>query len=309
MNIQIERAWNVLTYPFAYIPGAPQPFVRWFAKDAEGFNLGGMCKTPEELENTITPLNKRGFNIYAHLNPTFPRIAKRAKIGDTLAWAFTLVDLDPLTGMLEPEEAAQHALRVAKSTWEFIDPDWTPKPVVVYTGRGLHLWFRLHPTVGGDWAAIANAQREWLKHVRIPDTLRLDRLCDTARVVRMPGTVNHRTGRVSEMLSMGANEPAGAVAKIVSLAKAPEHVTPQGGTDLDWKDVKNELTTRARTFLDWGAEEGTRHETCWHVATMLKAHGVSRASAVDALEHGNEVSPKRLTTREIADVVNQVYGR
>jgi len=303
-----DTAWDVLTAPHDFL--RVDRFVRWFARSKDGDTLGGISLSPENLRATVGPLNRSGYDIFAHLNPTHPRITRRANTEDSLAWAFMLVDIDPLDGTPDPDEVVAATHIPLRSLEAVVRPGWRFAPTIVYTGRGAHLWVRFRPRQDVEWWRIGDAQREILRKLTPPPGYRIDPLGDMARIVRLPGTINHKTGRMAELITPGQFEPPSMTNHVIAFAR--EIARPQGAPesfDLDWKDVKDELTDRARRFLDVGAPEGVRHETCWHVCRALYEKGVKKISAADALDWGNMASAKRLTPREIWGIVEQVYGK
>lgn len=303
----MNATWEILTEPFRIL--GVDPFVRWFAKDHDGATLGGMSKTVENLEDTARILNNKGFDIFAHLNPTRPRVVCRANLEDTLAWSFMLVDIDPL-GKPHKDAVVASIKTPLEHLQQNLDPGGNLAPAVIYTGRGVHMWLRLQPKTDTEWWFVGDAQRELLRRLLPAIGYRIDPLGDTARIVRLPGTINHKTGQTAELITAGGMEPPRISEMILTYGR--EMARPHGNPTehcLDWRDVKDELTMRARLFLDIGAEEGTRHETFWHVCRALFEKGVRRDSAIYALEWGNQATVKKLSPREIRGIVEQVYGK
>lgn len=310
---ELQQTWDILTWPYTQLPTVAvdtdshegpllrhaQPLVRWFAMDRKSHhNIGGVAWNVEHLDEAIRALNPRGFDMYAHLNPTHPVLRTRATIGDTLAWAFLLVDIDPLGKQTLNGRLLDNPVPAAAPLGS---------PTVVYTGRGFHLWYRLHPSAP-PWWKVGEAQRSFLRSLVPPGDCRIDPLGDTARIVRLPGTINHRTGEKARLVSQGGISSPEASDYLLGFGREVERRGVEATEHtLEWQDVKDSLTVRARTFLDLGADAGVRHETCWHVARLLFERGVTKASALAGLRWGNDASREKLADRELQEIIKQVY--
>lgn len=299
--------WQVLTAP------SPTKKIRWFARSDRRGNLGGMVTTPEEMVN-IARLSSQGYNLYVTLNPTNDRICQRISTEDVTHWAFVLIDLDPLSDNFRPNPAAcaEHmrtVLRKIDSRLAF--------PAVVWSGRGVQMWLRFAPLPVRDIASRNDATRltrGFLKHLQpqAPLGWKLDLVGDLARVARMPGSINHRTGQTAQMLdpgvSMSVEEVRCLLEPFKELYPEPTLSSWSGGERmLDYEDVLDDITLRAKTYLALGAISGNRHETCHHTCRTLYEHGVSKASAYSALKIGNAASTPKLEKRELEQILKQVY--
>lgn len=307
MTPELQRTWDVLTLPYSHETIDTKPYVRWFARSrTDGATIGGMLQRPDDFA-PLLGVNEKGYDMFLHLNPTHPRVTRRATIPDTMSWAFMLVDIDPLGEPYTQRRAEAAIVPIMLDLCSKLGVERLT-PTVVYTGRGVHLWVRLHPHAV-DWAHVGDAQRKLLRSLSPPAGFRIDPLGDTARVVRMPGTINHKTGQRAVLIEPGLLEPIGVSARILEHGAPPPPRATATETGLEWQDVKDSLTERARIFLDLGAEEGVRHETCWHVCNLLFQRGVTKESALSALVWGNDASAVKLTPKELVSIVRQVYGR
>lgn len=311
----MNDTWDILTSP----DSSPTKKVRWFARgprDSTLQNLGGIVYSPEELKNLT---NVRGYNMYVTLNPTTDRICKRISTEDVTTWAFVLLDLDPLFSV-STVEAMRIGFYFRDQLLEHVHPELS-KAAIIYSGRGVQLWVRLQGTyVSTDriqHTAQVSAQsiRGFLDLIQnqVPEDWRLDPLSDMARVARMPNTINQKTGYATSIVSAGEIAEYDLTEFILQQYKPlPEYaiaVSSLKSYNREWTDVRNDLTLRAKTFLDLGATAGNRHESCWVLCKNLHEHGVTKWSAMDALQYGNRSCEPELTDRELQEILEQVYGR
>ncbi len=119
--------------------------------------------------------------------------AKRAKAVDVTATRCLLVDFDPRKTEMDPEgvdpesrEAARSAATAAHKLFG---------GVLVDSGRGHQLWVIHEPEV--DRAAFLRACAVKWDSARV----KVDATHDAARLARMPGTVNTRTGQEARIVS------------------------------------------------------------------------------------------------------------
>lgn len=310
----MNDTWDILTSP----DSSPTKKVRWFARgprDSTLQNLGGIVYSPEELKNLT---NVRGYNMYVTLNPTTDRICKRISTEDVTTWAFVLLDLDPLNPVTE-DTAVGVGLRFRDKLNKSVHSELY-KAAIIYSGRGVQLWVRLSGT-NFDSADTHDAQHYsrsaqgfldiLQKHV--PEGWKMDPLSDMPRIARMPNTVNQKTGYTAYIVDTGGIAKYTLTEFILQQYRPlPEYaiaVSSLKSYNREWTDVRNDLTLRAKTFLDLGATAGNRHESCWVLCKNLHEHGVTKWSAMDALQHGNRSCMAELTDRELQEILEQVYGR
>ena len=68
----------------------------------------------------------------------------------------------------------------------------------VMTGNGVQIHFKINPTVKSD--KLQKAHRRYVEYFRsvLPENIRIDNLCDYARIVRVPGTFNIKGGNLRQ---------------------------------------------------------------------------------------------------------------
>lgn len=309
----MNDTWSIITSPDPSLTKK----VRWFARGPQ--NLGGIAYSPEELAN-VAQL-EGGYNMYVTLNPTTDRICKRIRSEDVTTWAFVLLDLDPL-----PSVSTVEAMRIGFYFRDQLSDrihSELSKAAIIYSGRGVQLWVRLvgtpvgvtNPVQSSTACVCAQSIRGFLSIVEqhVPEGWRMDLLSDMPRIARMPNTVNQKTGYTACVVDTGGIAEYTLTEFILQQYKPlPEYaiaVSSLKSYNREWTDVRNDLTLRAKTFLDLGATAGNRHESCWVLCKNLHEHGVTKWSAMDALQHGNRSCEPELTDRELMEILVQVYGR
>lgn len=314
----MQEVFNILTYPSA------DAKIRWFAKATSSFsranNLGGIVTSAKELEN-VARLSRNGMNVYVTLNPTNQRICKRINVTDVTRWAFILIDLDPLdppkTFMNDYRAFTDEVISIMKNSLRMMH--WCfGAPAVIRTGRGVQMWLRVDPRAcdTASWRQFySNVNRGFLHELQTsaPIGWRIDMTADLARVARLPGTINQKTGEKAELVETGAVLDPGSTDYLCStyITKGHLHQTFEEmiahESDRTWEEVRDELTLRAKNYLTLGAVEGNRHESCQHLCKTLHERGVTKASAYEALLFADDANQPELGARECAKILEQVY--
>lgn len=136
--------------------------------------------------------------------------------------------------------------------------DGLPEPTLtVATGGGLHVWWLLHAHARLDVAGAAAVSRGWGAMVCARGAQRgwhVDPTGDLARVLRLPGTLNHKYGTVVEVVGVGPRHELAELAALVPVAPEPVAPVPVttprasgGGTSAA------EVTDRWSAETDWAA--------------------------------------------------------
>lgn len=109
------------------------------------------------------------------------------------------------------------ALALAK----FCKDTGVPSPTVVDSGRGLHAYWPLTAQVSAkEWCSVASALKRAVKDNGLMADPAVT--ADSARVLRAPGTVNHKCGgTVTVLVSRPAVDPTAFAALITSIAPKP----------------------------------------------------------------------------------------
>jgi hypothetical protein len=299
----MNDTFDVLAWPDLWLNRAFK--VRWFAKSDRG-NVGGIARTPEMLVNAARLSEHSGYNMYVTLNPTNERICKRICAADVTHWAFVLVDLDPPLNAVHTANDTEPVMRRLL--------DLGLRPAIIETGRGVQYWLRFKPQLimtPEERRYWPDVNRGFLTHLRayVPEGWRIDLTADLARIARMPGSLNQRTGGRAGLLDPGRVENDAAVDVLRSFYVASPTPPHQSGDSegREWTEVMDDLTLRAKTYINFGATEGSRHESCHHLCRTLREHGVSQESALEAMRLANEACYETLHERELLTILKQVY--
>lgn len=273
----------------------PFRFLRWFSlRPSDGVKYGGIVERWSSFDRIISNLSPRGFNLYFGLNFTNRWDGIRIKSEDVTHAGALIFDLDPVAATPQLGDglaAAKKAVQLAENHLNV-----HLQPCYIFTGRGVQAWALIDPIHLPD----RDAQQRWRQGVgSLLQTVsrdlgtylgyRLDTSCsDLARVVRLPGSVNHKTGFHAHIIEPGAR---------VSLAPAPnrfpetfglgfrtwsvEPVAPQDSLTLD--KVWSHLSVTARRFIADGVDEPGRHAACFASAASLREAGMVERSTLRIL--------------------------
>lgn len=308
---QLERLWALLPHP------DEQTVVRWFARSGN-MKVGDYAADVSELAMAVVAYPDLQF--YVQPNPTTVRTGVKCSAKDISHWSWFLVDVDPIgPGPHAPRAAAEEVLASAQ---EWFGKDFSRRrPLMIDSGRGVQIWIRLDDRLlidAGDAPRGAyerpiprRAQAYWLERlntiIKPEHGCHVDTSCsDLPRVMRCPGTVNQKTGRMAEFIEPSAHVFAG-LADILVNGTPPERLTqpevvalPEG---MPWQVVYPVLTFTARKFIDHGAEEPGRHKTVFATARALFDRGLTMTAVLEACRLGNGRSSDPLPDSEIQRTV------
>jgi hypothetical protein len=315
-----------------------------FARN-EGKRLGDFARNPLEMERFIRSAEAKAMNVYVAPNPTKSTTGSRHTAADVTHWSFVLLDMDPIEPEPEPLKALEEAL-----LWlgEWCGRDFSKRrPIVIHSGRGAQAWIRLediilddkqqegrfigmaydvmkgepmeHPTGLLTRKSARKTMGYWLK--RVADKVgtlygcRLDSCTsDLPRVMRMPGTVNIKTGIEARVLEPSREVFGGFADLLVTGTPETVFAEPEPGEvppGTPWQAVFKKLTKKAQDYLTQGREAPGRHETAWHTATKLKECGIERAQARAAIGYANGIlgPDHAMTPPELDHVIDTSYGK
>jgi hypothetical protein len=320
---QVKLLWSILPHP------TPESVVRLFAKGG-GKKFGDFARNPADIIRFIE--GSPSMDIYIAPNPTLCTTGIRHTAADVTHWSYLLLDVDPIMEESQPLVVLEKVLRQLE--------DWTGqdlRPIILDSGRGAQAWIRLEDLLLSDVETSLDAlwgpdSREpilrktarkvmghWLK--RLAEKLgtfegcRLDSCTsDLPRVMRCPGTINVKTGRVASLVVV-TEEAHHGLAHLLVIG-TPERVfdEPEPGElapGTPWQLVFTKLTLKAQRYLTEGKEDPGRHETMWHVCKKLQEVGIDKNEARRALQYANNLlgPDLALPAEQIETDLNQVYGR
>lgn len=273
-----------------------QSEMRWFAK--RGSALRGGLASPGGLERIRA--NHRSWDLYWALNKdSAPRYATKARGEEITEWCNILVDLDPVSDDAIPILAArvfhERIERVLGSV----------QPHVIDTGRGVQLILELQPyRLSGhvERTRVAAAVRAFFRGLlSAPGPVHgctLDTSCsDLARVARLPGSVNQKTGRECAVLESGARLTHAQMSTLLALegdSPEPPRVVPG-----PWKRNLHLLPEDVLRFLAEGAKEPGRHHLAYKTAAYLRDLHLGETTAVAMVRSAGLRSRPPLPSAEV----------
>jgi len=281
------EAKKVLDILYAQWPNSAIP--RFFARNKEGRCHGTAILGAEDLAVESAWADRARFNSYIQMNPSMSRTGIRCSAEDITHWSFFLVDIDP-TGPDPDLDGAEEAVRSILSNYLGII---NLHATVIDSGRGRQLWFPLEklplyghhkvwsePHLTRNLEPIADLEPKTLQTIKAAPRamaywhgLLRDRtahlrdvtidtsVSDLARVMRLPYTINQKTGRMATILSSQPGPNVGMAHKLISYAPyklwadRPEVMISNG----KWPEYLSSMTRGGRIFLTEGSTEPGRH--------------------------------------------------
>lgn len=325
---EIERIWPLLPKPYG--------IVRWFARNADSTEIAGdFADSAASLSAAARAYSH--LNFYLQPNPTGQRTKTRSSADDITHWSYLFIDVDPVDkNNADPVAALDFTLhKLMGLTGKNISP------LTIDSGRGVQGWVRLEDlalsrtsdgakTLEGwqqDWTptryearAAANFVLTALDKMLVTEGAyhkqdtkgylgcRVDVSCsDLPRLMRCPGTVNHKTGRMASILKDGMAHTLSRV--LVDLTPAeqlvPRVIVERPG--MKWQRVLNRLTLTAKTFIRKGTEEPGRHKRVSATLKSLRDNGISMDESRLALQEGNRKTLPPLDLQELERMIQAEY--
>lgn len=329
---EVRRIWEVLHQDRrAAYAGSPY-MLHWFASRPDGKGrMGDFALSANELVKAAAAAERQEMNFYLQLNPSLKRDGVRSTAADITHWNYFLLDVDPGKDA-EPFLAMDEYLRFFQHRLG-IKAD----PHIVFSGRGVQAWVPFEtpvPTtlkmdlvktvnktkvpVPVTLGAIVNrVQGYWLRlaleRVGTVHGCVLDpAVADLPRVMRCPGTVNVKSGKMAELIRVGRPKP-GYSELLVRYAPTEQVEPPPPPTVLagkPWTYYVKLLNWSANRYLTHGGEQGDRHNQAVKALKNLHELGCEEAQARAALAWGNKLSsPEPLPQEEIEQIVRSVYKK
>lgn len=198
--------------------------------------------TIQEVAEAATAIDELGHDAYFAL-ATFTSNSR--KVDDAEALRCFFVDLD--CGPNKPYPAAHDA---AQALAAFVAAAYLPAPIVVHSGGGLHAYWPFTEAVPvGQWAPAARSFKALCVQHRL--AIDLSVTADAARILRVPGTSNHKTDtpRPVRMFADGEQTPFADLCALLPAPAADLSAARAFGTD---------ETTKALARGDWAPSTFTR---------------------------------------------------
>lgn len=290
----MNDVWRILPLPqgtYRYV----------FAKDG-GMVAGTWVSGPEALGVFARRYAKA--NCYITLNPASRADLTRPSSRDVSHVQAILVDIDPIEPSANPGEAHADACDLLESMG--VDP-WSL--TVVDSGRGIQCWIRLKPlTVDKQLArTVKNFVNTLSAEFGVKHGCVIDSSCsDLARLARLPGTMNQKTGREARLVVEGDVQPAAFL--FHHQEDGPlDYEAPPPGLRVTWPQAAMFLTLTGREFIQFGVEQTRRHKCCYAAARSLVEAGVPENVATEWLLKGAERCDPPLENGEVLRIARRVY--
>jgi hypothetical protein len=250
--------------------------------------------TREGIERTLAELiklNKAGQHIYVGVNPRKKEGGKSD--ADVSLARLVWVDVDNF-------EDIDFTLRTVSDCG-------LPAPsMVVSSGRGLHLYWLLDDPVE-DLAKWTRMQKGIIKRLVDAGFDQVDTVIhNPSRIMRMPGTVNHKNGKPCTILidNMSVSYDGAEFPEIEDAPMLEFAGLPEGSRRLD----EVALSSRTIDFLNGkNIAKGQRNDRLFKAGCELKALGIAYVEAERLLTKA--AVKVGLELNEIGNTIKQAYGK
>lgn len=289
---------------FELLPLPPNTVRHVFARSGQSVR-GTYVRSQRQVEAVCRSM--RDWNLYVQLNPTLEtaRQKYRPASRDIAAIQAVLIDLDPVSDKAWPIGAANTVAAALRDSGQVP----IQSIALIDSGRGAQLWL-LHPPTEptrervGKIAAFVHRVAQAVGEC---EGCRVDTSCsDAARLARMPGSVNQKTGRtVVVIYGAEAGEPW-----IDQLPDTPPPERRASGAlpaGIRLSAIIPRLTGAAGDFLLLGKREPGRHARCFATVKSLHEAGVDATQALSLLQHAATLCDPQLPSPEVERVWRQVY--
>lgn len=165
--------------------------------------------TIENLAHAARDLDENGYDVYFGLGAfEDPSIEKPREAKNVKQLRAFYMDLDCGVHLEKgtPKEFPDQATAIQELK-KFVKTNGLPRPFLVNSGYGVHVYWALRTPVDYDtWLPVA----EKLKALAVAQGFRIDPTVtsDAARVLRIPGTHNHKGGKKKEVTFFGLSDIA-----------------------------------------------------------------------------------------------------
>jgi hypothetical protein len=237
----------------------------------------GFFSTVGDLEKAVLSMDARGINTYYALATFNEKTRKQVN-----ATSIKVIAMDVDCGADKPYASWKEGL---KALSDFVSTFKLPRPVIVYSGNGLHVYWVLDQAVSiDDWRPVAEA----VKSLALGNGFMIDPAitADSARILRPVGTHNPKTGNEVKVLldapDITLDDLRMAMARHVAIAKpqAQSMSQPQRGSLLgDLAVEQNYLPSDSKRIetacnqIEWSIKnQGTLDEPAWYRVIGIAAY-------------------------------------
>lgn len=268
----------------------------------------GFCNQYETLKHRLGLL--KDWDCYVCLNPAKQGVGKPAQEDVALVKWFVL-DIDPVIEAAEPKLATAALLAYLDMAYDI--KNYT----MVATGRGYHLWIPINDE-GQTPSALQGGVKGFVATIAATFGIccgcKIDTSCaEISRVVRIPGTINQKTGKVAEAIviaDLDARQVPAEMLLDVAINAPAATGTLEGEPEL--KNIAPSLPWYAAEFLLLGVRSDldSRHSRGFAAAKALAELGVDQTTARFLLEGGClRCNPPLLDLDWVLRTIRRAYGQ
>jgi len=323
-EVDITRTWNVLEGDRGAAYAGHPYMVHWFASRPDNTaRAGDYALNLAEFIAAAKAAERQDMNFYVQMNPSIRRDGMRNRAEDVTHWAYHLLDVDPGPDS-DPFAALEDFLRYYHHRLGV-----KLRPHVIFSGRGVQAWLPFWTPVAttrkvqiGEWEGtmgeiVPRVQSYWLHHAsdrvgKVYGCTLDPAVADLPRVMRVPGTVNVKSGALAKWIRQGESSTvlADLLVKYADEKQIIPPPAPQFIPGRTWQFYVPLLNWSGHRYLTVGGELGARHDMAVKAAKNLYEVGCDEDQARAALSWGNKLSsPEPLGQEEMDQILRSVYKR
>jgi hypothetical protein len=316
----------------------PQYPIRFFARNPCSQEVfGGAVADANMLVDYSEWADKAKFNSYIQLNPTRKLVGTRCRAEDITNWSWFMLDIDPVLPYADPMSTLERAEDLLKAQFGLKELH----RVLIDSARGVQAWYPLGPIPTSeifkahtdplprsfDLKDVSDVEREmkigdaapramayWLGWLfeRMGGTYsgcNIDTsVSDLPRVMRLPFTINQKTGRRTEIKETTSLKNMSLASKLLTYApykvwkEKPAVEALEGAL---WIMYLPHMTRGGRVFLTEGAEEPGRHRAASAAMLSLMDLGCDYGQIKAALRFGGQLCTPVLPSSETDDMIKR----
>jgi hypothetical protein len=348
--LTLEQAAQLWNHLYSVWPGGS--VFRFFSRSRDGITNGWVIDGPEALVSSVKWAEGQGHDCYVQLNPTRKRIETRCTTADITHWQWFLLDIDPVEAEYDCRLALETAEYILTNylgiktlhrlvidsgrglqAWYPLEPlsmglihyirtkrdaDCSYDEIMVdpFAGSAQHPTATVAQRTMSYWLNFLKQRLGGYNDGRPAWGCTVDvSVSDLPRVMRLPYTVNQKTGRRGGIVEDNLAPNVALREKLIRYApydiwKEVPAVQPPSGTDANspWQAFVPAMTVRGRIFVTEGVEEPGRHHAAVAACRSLRELGCGRDEALKALVVGGLVCTPILEERECRKIVDRNYG-
>lgn len=256
--------------------------------DPSPYLFFGTYKDHRNRAKELARLNNMGYNIYFGVNARQGNSKKSVKTCRSLC-----VDIDHMSA-----DEAREWLDVVTNEW------MVPFPTLrLSSGNGVHYYWRLTEELStADWHKY---QKALIATFNLTTTIADPVIHDPARIMRLPGFINHKGGRTAKVIqNSGSSHSIRDFEFILENLKLPPQ--PAAPVNSSYKGDNANALERALKYheLRDGVAEGNRNSECYKIAACCQNDfGLSESDAYHVISIWNQKNRPSLSEAEVRGVI------